>query len=254
MMSESILQVRQLYKTFDTQHGRLNILQNISFHVKLGEFVCLVGVSGCGKSTLLRILAGLIPYDSGEIYLHGQPVTEPNQNIGMVFQKPNLMAWRTVLDNVLLPLQVQNMPYKMAQAQVQEALNLVGLSDFGEHYPHQLSGGQQQRVAIARTFVHKPEILFLDEPFSALDALTRERLNQELLRIWQTYKKTVVMVTHNVREAVFLADRVLVLSQIPSHIVDTIPITLSRPRSGSLFYDKHFNDLAYYVRQSIKLG
>jgi NitT/TauT family transport system ATP-binding protein len=172
--------------------------------------------------------------------------------MGFVFQKANLMPWRTVLENVLLPLQVQRMPSDEAERRAGRALELVGLMEFAGHYPRQLSGGMEQRVAIARALAHQPQILLLDEPFGALDALTRERLNQELLQVWEISRKTVVMVTHDIHEAVFLADRVLVLSQRPGRVAAEVPISLPRPRPPSLYYSEAFSALAYEVRQAIR--
>ncbi|HEY84546.1 MAG TPA: ABC transporter ATP-binding protein [Chloroflexi bacterium] len=214
--------------------------------------MCIVGPSGCGKTTLLRLLAGLISPDQGEVRLNGQLLREPCSDIGLVFQKANLMPWRSVFDNILLPLQVQNTPKVQANERVEQALTMVGLSDFAAAYPRELSGGMQQRVALARALVHEPRILLLDEPFGALDALARERLNLELLQLWRASRKTVVMVTHNIQEAVFLADRVLVLSQRPGQVTAAIPINLPRPRELSLVYDNNFSALAYQVRQAIQ--
>ena len=214
--------------------------------------MCIVGPSGCGKTTLLRLLAGLISPDQGEVRLNNQLLREPCSDIGLVFQKANLMPWRSVFDNILLPLQVQNTPKVQANERVEQALTMVGLSDFAAAYPRELSGGMQQRVAIARALVHEPRILLLDEPFGALDALARERLNLELLQLWRASRKTVVMVTHNIQEAVFLADRVLILSQRPGQVTAAIPINLPRPRELSLVYDNNFSALAYQVRQAIQ--
>ena len=252
-MSNAILQAIQLYKQYQTRQGEISAVEDISFVVDPGEFLCIVGPSGCGKSTLLRMLAGLIVPDRGEIYLHGQPQTGPSHNIGLVFQKANLMPWRNVLDNVLLPLHLQKIDPAKATQRAKQALELVGLGEFAHNYPHELSGGMAQRVAIARALAHEPELLLLDEPFGALDALTRERLNSELMRVWEISRKTVVMVTHDIREAVFLADRVLVLTQRPGRVAALIPINLSRPRSSSLFYESEtFNNLTYQVRQAIQ--
>ena len=211
-----------------------------------------MGPSGCGKTTLLRLLAGLLLPDRGEVRLNDQALREPGSEIGLVFQTANLLPWRSVFDNILLPLQIQGISKTQAIKRVEQALAMVGLSDFAAAYPRELSGGMQQRTAIARALVHKPEILLLDEPFGALDALSRERLNLELLQLWQSSRKTVVMVTHNIQEAVFLADRVLVLSQRPGRVTADIAITLPRPRELSLLYDKRFSALAYQVRQAIQ--
>jgi len=248
----SILEAIHLSKQYHTRQGSLLAIEDVSFELAAGEFLCIVGPSGCGKTTLLRLLSGLLLPDQGQVCLHGQPVRGPCQEIGFVFQKANLMPWRTVLENVLLPLQIQRMPPAEASQRATHALELVGLTDFVRSYPRELSGGMEQRVAIARALAHEPEILLLDEPFGALDALTRERLNQELLRVWEISGKTVAMVTHDIREAVFLADRVLVLSQRPGRVAAIVPITLPRPRSLSLFYSEAFGALAYEVRQAIR--
>lgn len=227
-------------------------IQDVSFSVAPGEFLCIVGPSGCGKTTLLRLLAGLIPPDQGSVRLHGEPLRQPSDKIGLVFQKANLMPWRTVADNVLLPLQVGRQSLEGAARRVEEALATVGLAEFARSYPRELSGGMQQRVSIARALVHQPEILLLDEPFGALDALTRETLNVQLMDLWEASRKTVVMVTHNIREAVFLADRVLVLSRRPGRVVDSLPVDFPRPRQLSLLYNSDFAALSYRLRQAIQ--
>jgi NitT/TauT family transport system ATP-binding protein len=251
-MNNPILGAIHLSKRYITRQGYLQAIEDVSFGVQPGEFLCIVGPSGCGKSTLLRLLAGLLTPDRGEIRLDGQPLRGPSPKIGFVFQKANLMPWRTVLDNIMLPLQVQQIPTAEAEARADYAIHLVGLADFAASYPRELSGGMEQRVAIARALAPEPEILLLDEPFGSLDALTRERLNQELLRIWDASRKTVVMVTHNIREAVFLSDRVLVLSQRPARVATVVPISLARPRAASLTYSEAFGALAYEVRQAIR--
>lgn len=253
LLNSPVLQALHLYKEYDGQQGVLPVIADISLVVEPGEFLAIVGPSGCGKSTLLRLLAGLIPPDQGRIFFKREPLHEPRREIGLVFQKSNLMPWRTVFENVLLPLQVQHIPAAEANYRTEYALNLVGLTDFAHSYPHELSGGMAQRVAIARALAHEPEILLLDEPFGALDALTRERLNQELSQVWEVSRRTVVLVTHDIREAVFLADRVMVLSQRPGRVVATVPVDLPRPRAASLMYDSEaFSALAYEVRQAIQ--
>jgi len=251
-MTDSILQATNLCKQYTTRQGNLIAIDDVSFEVAPGEFLCIVGPSGCGKSTLLRMLAGLLKPDNGTVYLHGNPVTDPREEIGFVFQKANLMPWRTVYDNVLLPMQVKHRHPAEAQQRVKDALELVELMEFANNYPHELSGGMAQRVAIARALSYEPEILLLDEPFGALDALTRENLNQEIMRVWEVSQKTVVMVTHNIREAVFLADRVLVLTQRPGRVAKVIPVDLPRPRPISMIYGDEFGSLAYEVRQAIQ--
>lgn len=251
-MSTPVLEVSHLYKIYNSRQGSIAAIEDISFAVMPGEFVCLIGPSGGGKTTLLRILAGLLRPDQGQVYLHGQPLNEPCTEIGVVFQKPNLMPWRTVLDNISLPLQIRNATASEIKQRVYRVLEMVNLRDFAHSYPRELSGGMQQRVSIARALVYEPDILLLDEPFGALDALSRERLNHELLQIWRASGKTIVMVTHDIREAVFLADRVMILSQRPGRLADVIPIPLARPRSESLFYDSEFSALAYQIRQAIR--
>ncbi|HJW91520.1 MAG TPA: ABC transporter ATP-binding protein, partial [Anaerolineales bacterium] len=198
---------RELSLIFPDGDEGLHVLSDISFSVDAEEFVCVLGPSGSGKSTLLRILAGLLPPTHGEVFYSGERLNGPRREIGFVFQKANLMPWRTVLENITLPLELQQVPSGQAQAQAQELVNLVGLEGFEETLPRDLSGGMAQRVAIARALVHDPGVLLLDEPFGALDALTRERMGAELMRIWQARRKTVVMVTHAIPEAIFLADR-----------------------------------------------
>lgn len=250
---QPILHVESLYKAFDSpNNGNLLAIANISFSISSGEFLCIVGPSGSGKTTLLQILAGLLPPTKGQVWLAGEPLTKPQPEISIVFQKPNLMPWRTVLDNVLLPLQIQAAPAAEAQRRGQEMLALVGLNEFASAYPKQLSGGMEQRVAVARALIQQPQILLLDEPFGALDALTSERLNLELLRLWQNRNLTAIMVTHNIREAVFLADRVLVLSPRPATISAEFIINLPRPRPKGIEYSEEFGHLAYEIRQAIK--
>lgn len=248
-----ILQAESLSKAFEgAGNSNLLAIANISFSVSPGEFLCIVGPSGSGKTTLLQLLAGLMPPTRGQVRLAGMPLTKPQPEISIVFQKPSLMPWRTVLDNVLLPLQIQGVPATEAQRRGEEVLALVGLSDFALAYPKQLSGGMEQRVAVARALIQQPQILLLDEPFGALDALTRERLNLELLRLWQNRNLTALMVTHNIREAVFLADRVLVLSPRPATISAEFMINLPRPRPKGIEYSEEFGHLAFEIRQAIK--
>ncbi len=251
-MEPSILRAEKLTKSFETSKNDLLALANISFEVAQGEFLCIAGPSGCGKTTLLQLLGGLQSPTSGQVYLANSPLTKPPPEISIVFQKPNLMPWRTVLDNVILPLQIQGKNSNQTKEQGQQTLSLVGLSDFANAYPKELSGGMEQRVALARALIQQPGILLLDEPFGALDALTRERLNKEILRLWQNQHFTAIMVTHNIREAVFLADRVLVLSPRPATISAEFTINLPRPRPQGIEYTEAFGALAYQIRQAIK--
>ena len=234
--------------------GDLLTLDDVSFAVEPQEFVALVGPSGSGKSTLLRLLGGLLLPTSGQVVFEGQPLTGPRRRLGFVFQKANLMPWRTVLGNVTLPLELQGVPAAEAARRAQELIDLVGLTGFESSLPRGLSGGMEQRVAIARALVHNPDVLLLDEPFGALDALTRERMGAELLRIWEARKKTVVLVTHSIPEALLLSDRVLVLSPRPGHIRLALDVPLPRPRRLEMEYSPEFGALAAEVRGAIGSG
>jgi NitT/TauT family transport system ATP-binding protein len=249
---EPVLIAERISKIYRTTQGRVLALESISFQVNVGEFLCIVGPSGCGKTTLLRTLGGLLAPTRGKVYFHGEPLDSPLRQIGFVFQKANLMPWRTVLKNVTLPLEVQGLKRAKAYALAQELLELVGLDGFEKVYPRELSVGMQQRVAIARALIHDPAILFLDEPFASLDALTRERMNLELLRIWEARRKTVVMVTHSIQEAVFLADRVLVMSPRPGRIEMAVSVSLPRPRQLAMLYSHEFGSLSQQIRRGIR--
>ncbi len=246
---EPLLEVQDLSMDYANGNGKLPVLERLSFSVREGEFLCLVGPSGYGKTTLLRLLAGLEKPRAGQVHLAGKRVFHPRRDVGVVFQEPTLMDWRTVRDNVVLPLQMDGVGREIAYQQAQTLIDLVGLSGFEDYYPAQLSGGMAQRVALARALVHDPQVLLLDEPFGALDALTRETLWQELLRIWQASRKTVVMVTHSVSEAVFLADRVLVLGARPAIVVGEVEIDLPRPRAQETFASPDFGKLTQCVRE-----
>jgi len=246
-----VISTRNLSAAYQDRNGGLQVLDRISFAVQEQEFVCLLGPSGSGKSTLLRILSGLLPPSGGEALFRGQPIRQPRREIGLVFQKANLMPWRTVWQNITLPLELQKVPPAEARAQVQGIIELVGLQGFEESLPRDLSGGMAQRVAIGRALVQDPEVLLLDEPFSGLDALTRERMGFELLRIWETRRKTVIMVTHSIDEALLLADRVLVLSPRPARLRLDLPVDLPRPRQEELSYTPEFGSLARRLRNAI---
>lgn len=247
-----LLEVNNVAKTFRDSRRPLTVLQPVTFSLAAGEFVCLLGPSGSGKSTLLRIIGGLVPPDSGSLRFDGQPLTEPHAEIGFVFQKTNLMPWRTVLENVLLPLEIQQKQVTEAdRAKAHELLTLMGLEGFEHAYPRQLSGGMNQRVVLARTLIHRPRLLLMDEPFGQIDALTRERLNLELLRLQTLHSKTILMVTHSISEAVFLADRVLIMSERPGRIVAEVTIDLPRPRALSLLGSPEFGQLTAQVRSLI---
>jgi NitT/TauT family transport system ATP-binding protein len=243
------LELEQL--SFVFADGRM-VLQNISLQIYAGDFVCLVGPSGVGKSTLLRILAGLLPPTSGELRWRDSNGNSAPEAIGLMFQRDNLMPWRTAAHNVRLPLEILGGNSSLHDERVQELLELVGLSGFENNYPAQLSGGMAQRVALARALVHRPSLLLLDEPFGALDSLTRERMGQELLRIRQVKPVTVFMVTHSIHEAVFLADRVQVMGQTPATITHQIPIPLPRPRQIAMQHSAPFLQGVQQVRTAIE--
>ena len=247
------LKVQNLSAVFANGGGKLTALQDISFSVADREFVCVLGPSGSGKSTLLRILGGLLIPTAGQVTLDGQPVQGSYPKVGIVFQDPTLMPRRSVIQNVLLPLELSGVPKQNAMAQASSILELVGLSGFENYLPQNLSGGMAQRVAIARALIQDPDVLLLDEPFGALDALTRERMAAELSYIWQKRRKTVVMVTHAIDEALLLADRVFVLSSQPGRLVLDTKINLPRPRLESLRYTPEFGSQARQLREAIRV-
>jgi NitT/TauT family transport system ATP-binding protein len=246
--SDSLIAVRRLAKTYGSGQGGVRALEAIDFEVGEGEFVAIVGPSGCGKTTLLKILAGLIPASEGSAHLRGTPIVGPRRDIGVVFQAPVLFPWRSVIDNVLLPVDIQRLGRERLRATARELLRLVGLEEFGRRYPWELSGGMQQRVAIVRALIHDPALLLMDEPFGALDAMTREQMNLELQRIWLERRKTVVFITHSIAEAVFLADRVLVMTPRPGRIADAVPIDLARPRNLDVMATPGFGGHARRIR------
>jgi NitT/TauT family transport system ATP-binding protein len=247
-----VLTIHSLSTIFANEAGGLHALDRLSFEVSAEEFICVLGPSGCGKSTLLRALAGLIRPTEGEIIFKGEPLRGPRRGIGFVFQKANLMPWRSVLENILLPLELHQIPPAQALERAEAMLELVGLQGFGKTLPRDLSGGMAQRVALARALIHDPELLLLDEPFGALDALTRDRMGTELLRIWQARRKTVVMVTHSISEALLLADRVLVLSPRPGRLCLDLPVELPRPRDEEVRYTEVFTHLSRRLRAAIQ--
>jgi len=248
MSQHSILSIRSLSAVFKNDNGGLRALETISFDVKPREFVCVLGPSGSGKTTLLRILAGLIPPTTGSFtFGRGE---EPS--IGMVFQQANLMPWRTVTENIKLPLEIQGVDESAARKKASDMIQLVGLTGFEDSLPRDLSGGMAQRVAIARALIHDPDLLLFDEPFASLDAMTRERMWTELSNIWQARQKTVIMVTHSINESLFLADRVLVLTQRPGKIKMDMEVDLPRPRKDEIRYTSQFGKLAKKLRGAIE--
>lgn len=235
------------------QNG-VTALTNVSIDIKKGEFVSLLGPSGCGKTTLLRIIADLLKPTSGEVTVGGETPTEARlkRKYGIVFQSPVLYDWRTVKKNVMLPMEILKVPKDDREERAMQMLELVGLKDFADRYPKQLSGGMQQRVGIARALAIQPEILLMDEPFSALDEFTREKLHEDLLRIWRKTDKTIVFVTHNIAESVFLSDRVCVLSPHPGRLSALIDIDLARPRTAEIKNTIEFTDYVAKIRGSFE--
>jgi len=248
----SVVQIKEVTKQF----GPTTALQSIELEIEEREFVSLIGPSGCGKSTLLRIIGDLIQPTSGTALVNGKSARQAriDRDYGIVFQDAVLYDWRTVAKNIALPLELARWNRKRRAAKVEEMLELVELGGFEGHYPWQLSGGMQQRVAIARALSFDPALLLMDEPFGALDEMTRERLNIELLNIWEASGSTIVFVTHSIAEAVFLSTRVVVMSPRPGRIADVIPIDLPRPRSAGTREDPHFFELVTQVREALHLG
>ncbi|MCJ7676349.1 MAG: ABC transporter ATP-binding protein [Anaerolineales bacterium] len=247
-----LLSVRELSVWFPNGNGGLHAVDRVSFDVAPQEFVAIVGPSGSGKTTLLRLLAGLLRPTQGEVRLEGESLLRPRRRTGFVFQQANLMPWRTVLRNIELPLELEGQPGEIVRRRAEDMVSLVGLEGFSTSFPRDLSGGMAQRVAIARALVHDPDLLLLDEPFGSLDALTRERMATELMRIWEARHVTVVLVTHSISEAVLLSDRVLVLSARPGRLALDLPIALPRPRSLAVTHTPEFGDLARRIRDAIQ--
>jgi NitT/TauT family transport system ATP-binding protein len=252
-----MLEVRQLSKVFfeqnDPRKPGFVALYNISLAIRDKEFVSLLGPSGCGKTTLIRIIAGLIPADRGEVVVKGQTVTAPGRDRCMVFQQFGLLPWRTVLANVEFGLEIEGVCKEERRRAADKYLELVGLKGFEQYYPHQISGGMQQRVGIARALSKQPDILLMDEPFGAVDAQTREQLQEELLKIWNQTDTTVVFVTHSIDEAIYLSDRVVVMQGRPGRIKEEVTVELPRPRwEGDVKADPHFAQLRSHLRESLR--
>jgi NitT/TauT family transport system ATP-binding protein len=232
----------------------LPVLDSVTLRVPDREIVAIVGPNGSGKSTLLRLMAGLLAPDDGRVELDGKPVSEADPRLGLVFQEPRLLPWRRALDNVAFPLELAGHDRRTRGETARALLDLVGLTAFAEAYPHQLSGGMRQRLAIARALARDPSVLLLDEPFSALDALTRERFNLELLELWSRTGTTIVLVTPNIPEAVFVSDRVIVLSPRPAHVVAEVPVEIARPRSLAALDGAAFSRTAATIRAHLAAG
>lgn len=246
LMPEAAVAVRDVTLTYRSKRGTVTAVEDVELEARKGEFVCLVGPSGCGKSSILSMVAGLRRPSRGLISVFGDPVDGAVTGLGMVFQEDLLLPWRTVIANVLIQSEIRRMPRATARARALELLRQSGLGGFEERFPHELSGGMRQRCAIARALVHSPPLLLMDEPFSAIDALTREELNEQLVALWQQERPTVLFVTHAIDEAVYLADRVLVMTPRPGRIVEDVTIDLDRPRPQECRDTPEFRE---YVRR-----
>jgi len=239
-------------KRFTSRAGdSVTAVEDVSLEIQADQFVTVVGASGCGKSTLLKLIGALLPPSEGRVLRGGRPVRGPSRDVGIVFQSPVLLPWRSALDNVLFPIEIMGWPVGKYRAEADRLIELVGLQGFEQSLPRELSGGMQQRVSICRALIHDPPLLLMDEPFGALDAMTREELGLELLRVWSERRKTVVFVTHSIAEAILLADRVVVMTPRPGRIVTTVSITLPRPRTLDMEFSEEFKGYAKLVRDAI---
>jgi NitT/TauT family transport system ATP-binding protein len=246
----AMIEASGVKKTFHAAKGRpVEALTDISLSINDGEFLSIVGPSGCGKSTFLSLVAGLLPGSAGTIKVAGKTVLQPSIDVGIVFQNALLLDWRTVLENIMVPIEVMGLPRQEYRRRALDLLEMSGLLTFANNYPWQLSGGMQRRVAICRALVFNPPILLLDEPFGALDAMTRDYMNIELMRIWQQNKKTVVLITHSIQEAVLLSDRVAVMSPAPGRILEIIGIDIPRPRTLEVIGTPRFGEIANRIRK-----
>ena len=249
LRAESLISARGLNKTYKTASGdEVKALTDVNFDIADGEFISIVGPSGCGKSTLMKIMSGLLEYSVGEISIGNKPVYGPSPDVGLVFQAPTLLPWRTILENVCFPVEIQKGPKGIDYDRARGLMEMVGLSGFEDRYPHELSGGMQQRAAIVRALNQDPKVLLMDEPFGALDAMTREQMNVELLKIWEQAKKTVIFITHSIPESVYLSDRVIAMTPRPGKIAEIIDIDLPRPRDLSVINTPEFGQYTKHLR------
>ena len=248
------IEAERLRKVYNPGPREVEALSSVSFSVEAREFISILGPSGCGKSTLLMMVAGLEPLTGGRLVVGGAPVAGPRTDFGVMFQDPTLLPWKSALDNVLFPIHILKRPKAEYRARAMELLRMVGLQDFLAKRPHQLSGGMKQRVAICRALIYDPQLLLMDEPFSALDAISRDEMNVALLDIWDTYRKTALFVTHSIREAVFLSDRVLVMAGRPSTILCDVRCPFPRPRDLVIGETKEFNEICTFLREKIEEG
>ena len=245
-----LVKVSNLEKDYTSRDGQtIQALKDVNLEIAESEFVSIVGPSGCGKTTLLKILSGVLRSSRGEIHIAGQRLSGPSREIGVVFQAPVLLPWRTVLQNIMVPIEIQKRNERESETRARQLIQMVGLSGFENKYPTELSGGMQQRVGICRALVHDPSFLLMDEPFGALDAMTRESMNEELQRIWGHSKKTIMFITHSIPEAVYLADRVAVMTPRPGRIVEVISVDLPRPRTLAMHNTPEFGRHVAAIRR-----
>ena len=248
MSTDVLIEARGVSKIYASKDGPVESLKPLDFAIREGEFVSVVGPSGCGKSTLLKMVAGLLPISGGSLALAGKPISGPQKDVGIVFQSAVLLPWRSVEANILLQAEMRRMPMDAARARARALMEMAGLKGFEGKYPWQLSGGMQQRASICRALLHDPSVLLMDEPFGALDAMTREKMNLELQRIWMASKKTVLLITHSIPEAIFLSDRVIVMSERPGSIAAVYDIALPRPRTLDMMASPEFGAYTKQVR------
>lgn len=244
----SRLSIDNLTVTYASARGPLTALRDLSLDVQDGEFVAVLGPSGCGKSTLLNIASGLLSPSKGQVFIHGEAVSAPRRDVGIIFQQPTLLPWKTVLQNVLVPMQAMGLAVQAHEERARQLIRLVRLEGFENHYPYELSGGMQQRVGIARGFMHDPQLLLMDEPFAALDAMTREHMTDELQAMWMQSGKSVLFITHSIPEAVYLADRVVVLSARPGTVMEVVEVPIPRPRRIDTLGSAQFNAICNRLR------
>jgi len=252
-MAEVFIKLEEVRKVYHARNEEIVAISDVTLDIEQGEFVSLVGPSGCGKTTLLKILAGLHEHDSGIVEIGGGGSFDPSRDVGMVFQAALLLKWRKIIDNVLLPAEILGLPMAEARDRARDLLAMVGLDGFKNKYPYELSGGMQQRAAIARSLVHDPKLILMDEPFGALDALTRDRMNLELMRIWQESRKTIVFVTHSIQEAIFLGTRVAVLSARPARMADNFQVELDMPRRLEIKTSRKFGEYSQRIYRLLGL-
>jgi NitT/TauT family transport system ATP-binding protein len=249
-----LMAVDHATKYYKTQTGAVHALEDLTLQIREGEFVCILGPSGCGKSTLLWAMSGLHDLTSGQIVLHGTPVTGPRPEIGMIFQDANLLPWRNLWQNIMFPFEIKKLDPKPFEPRINQLLKEVGLAGFEKKMPRELSGGMQQRASIVRCLSYDPGVILMDEPFGALDAFTRDEMNLLIQRLWMETGKTIIFVTHNVSEAIFLADRVVVLTPRPGRLAHIFPIDLPRPRTVDMTFEPDFIHLVREIKMTIETG